>query len=108
MDCQPTFEDATVRLRPLAPADRDGLFAAAADPLIGEQHPAKTRAHWGGSSNFEMKSLMIEHLPKTCDAVWFRIGAVNVAKETLDFDNGPAFYPFFQLTRDTWAKARHA
>ena len=32
-----------LRLRPLAPQDRDGLYAAAADPLVWEQHPARTR-----------------------------------------------------------------
>ena len=30
-------------LRPLQPADRDNLYAAASDPLIWEQHPCKTR-----------------------------------------------------------------
>jgi RimJ/RimL family protein N-acetyltransferase len=37
------LEGATLRLRALGQQHRDGLYAAASDPLIWEQHPAKTR-----------------------------------------------------------------
>lgn len=42
-DPQPVLEGRGLRLRPLSIADRDGLFRAAADPLLWAQHPAKTR-----------------------------------------------------------------
>jgi N-acetyltransferase len=43
LNVQPTLEGALVRLRPLAEADFEALYAAASDPLIWEQHPAKDR-----------------------------------------------------------------
>lgn len=43
MNLQPTLEGARLRLRPLAPSDWPALFAAAADPLIWEQHPNSDR-----------------------------------------------------------------
>ena len=43
-DDQPTLEGKTLRLSPLVADDREGLYAAAADPLIWAQHPARTRA----------------------------------------------------------------
>lgn len=42
-DLQPTLGGALVTLRPLHANDFDALFAAAADPLIWEQHPARDR-----------------------------------------------------------------
>lgn len=42
-DLQPTLEDDLVELRPLRTEDFDALFAVAADPLIWEQHPDKSR-----------------------------------------------------------------
>ena len=42
-DLQPTLSGALVTLRPLHADDFDALFAAAADPLIWEQHPASDR-----------------------------------------------------------------
>jgi RimJ/RimL family protein N-acetyltransferase len=42
-DLQPTLTGALVIARPLAPNDFDGLFAAASDPLIWEQHPEPDR-----------------------------------------------------------------
>jgi N-acetyltransferase len=42
-DMQPTLSDALVRLRPLQITDFEALFSVAADPLIWEQHPARTR-----------------------------------------------------------------
>lgn len=40
---QPTLTGGLVELRPLQPGDFDDLFAAAADPLIWEQHPESDR-----------------------------------------------------------------
>jgi N-acetyltransferase len=42
-DLQPTLQDDLVELRPLRTEDFDALFAVAADPLIWEQHPDKSR-----------------------------------------------------------------
>jgi N-acetyltransferase len=43
MELQPHLTGELVELRPLQPEDWDGLFAAASDPLIWEQHPASDR-----------------------------------------------------------------
>ena len=40
---QPTLAGELVGLRPLRADDEDGLYAAAADPLIWEQHPVPDR-----------------------------------------------------------------
>jgi N-acetyltransferase len=42
-DFQPTLEGERVTVRPIQPADWDGLYAAASDPKIWEQHPATDR-----------------------------------------------------------------
>jgi RimJ/RimL family protein N-acetyltransferase len=42
-DLQPTLENPWIRLRPLREDDFDSLYAVAADPLIWEQHPSRTR-----------------------------------------------------------------
>jgi RimJ/RimL family protein N-acetyltransferase len=56
-DLQPTLEGSRVTLRPLSPADHDQLFAVAADPLIWEQHPDKTRSHPTGFKAFFQQAL---------------------------------------------------
>src|SRR5262245_61818509 len=43
-DRQPTLEGSKFRLRPLQDSDRDAFIAAAADPLIWEEHPESDRA----------------------------------------------------------------
>ena len=43
MNRQPTLEGEGLLLRPLEASDRAGLYEAASDPLIWEQHPAKDR-----------------------------------------------------------------
>jgi RimJ/RimL family protein N-acetyltransferase len=40
---QPLLKGKLVELRPLQPEDFEDLYAVAADPLIWEQHPVKTR-----------------------------------------------------------------
>jgi RimJ/RimL family protein N-acetyltransferase len=42
-DLQPTLENPWIRLRPLREDDFERLYAVAADPLIWEQHPSRTR-----------------------------------------------------------------
>jgi RimJ/RimL family protein N-acetyltransferase len=42
-DLQPHLQGAQIKLRPLAPADFDNLYAVAVDPLIWEQHPCSDR-----------------------------------------------------------------
>ena len=56
-DLQPTLEGPLVTLRPLCPADHDRLFAVAADPLIWEQHPDKTRSQPAGFQAFFQQAL---------------------------------------------------
>ena len=43
LDRQPVLEGERLHLRPLVPEDWEALFAAAADPLIWQQHPAHDR-----------------------------------------------------------------
>lgn len=131
-DFAPTLEGATLRLRPLKANDFEALYAAAADPLVWEQHPDPlrfqrevflqnvfvgalkqgalivedkasglvigtsryydwkpetrevaigftfiARSHWGGSTNGELKSLMLAHAFQRADTVWFHIGVDN-------------------------------
>lgn len=56
-DLQPTLKGPLVTLRPLSPADHDQLFAVAADPLIWEQHPDKTRSQPAGFRAFFEQAL---------------------------------------------------
>lgn len=42
-DLQPTLEGERVVIRPVAESDRAGMFRAAADPAVWEQHPARDR-----------------------------------------------------------------
>ena len=42
-ELQPTLTGKLVELRPLRPEDWDATFAAASDPLLWEQHPARDR-----------------------------------------------------------------
>ncbi len=56
-DLQPVLKGALVTLRPLEPADHDPLFAVAADPLIWEQHPDKSRSQPAGFKVFFQQAL---------------------------------------------------
>jgi N-acetyltransferase len=56
-DCQPVLEGPLVTLRPLLSVDHDQLFAVAADPLIWEQHPDKTRSEPAGFDTFFQQAL---------------------------------------------------
>jgi RimJ/RimL family protein N-acetyltransferase len=52
LDRQPTLSGPTLRLRPLRKSDHDALAAAAADPLIWEQHPDHERGSPEGFDRF--------------------------------------------------------
>ncbi len=56
-DLQPILEGPLVTLRPLQPADHDRLYAVAADPLIWEQHPDKSRSQADGFRAFFQQAL---------------------------------------------------
>jgi RimJ/RimL family protein N-acetyltransferase len=56
-DSQPTLSGSLVELRPLRPEDYLDLYAAAADPLIWEQHPARNRHEEAGFREFFAEAL---------------------------------------------------
>ena len=56
-DLQPVLEGPLVTLRPLQPADHARLYTVAADPLIWEQHPDKSRAEPEGFRAFFEQAL---------------------------------------------------
>ena len=57
-DYQPTLKGDLVELRPLRSDDYGALYAIAADPLIWEQHPVKTRHEDEGFQQFFHESLV--------------------------------------------------
>ena len=56
-DYQPILKGDLVELRPLRSDDYGALYAIAADPLIWEQHPVKTRHEYEGFLEFFHESL---------------------------------------------------
>ena len=56
-DYQPTLKGKLVELRPLRSDDHADLYAVAADSLIWEQHPDKTRHQEAGFAAFFRESL---------------------------------------------------
>jgi RimJ/RimL family protein N-acetyltransferase len=56
-DLQPILRGELVELSPLREADRDALFAVAADPLVWEQHPVKERYQEGVFREFFNEAL---------------------------------------------------
>ena len=56
-DSQPTLNGTLVELRPLRSEDYGDLYAVAADPLIWEQHPVKSRCEKAGFREFFAESL---------------------------------------------------
>ena len=57
-DYQPILKGDIVELRPLRSDDYGALYAIAADPLIWEQHPVKTRHESEGFLEFFQESLL--------------------------------------------------
>ncbi|SEV89683.1 Protein N-acetyltransferase, RimJ/RimL family [Aliiroseovarius sediminilitoris] len=80
--------------------------------------------YWGGATNFEMKTLMLDHAFATFDRVWFHIdstnprsqrataklGAVRMADAALDLIGAgtPAPWLCFVLERDAWMRVKVA
>jgi len=56
-DCQPVLKSDLIEVRPLRADDFDDLYAAASDPLIWEQHPAKDRGEEEGFRRFFTEAL---------------------------------------------------
>jgi RimJ/RimL family protein N-acetyltransferase len=56
-DKQPILQSELLLLRPLQDADFPDLYAVAADPLIWEQHPDKTRSQEAGFKQFFKEAL---------------------------------------------------
>lgn len=75
-----------------------------------------TRAYWGGATNWEIKSLMLDHAFRHMNAVWFHIGADNIrskkatAKLGVQYmatgrrtlSSGTALYDCYRLSRSAW------
>jgi RimJ/RimL family protein N-acetyltransferase len=94
------------------PPDRPGSIA------IGFTFLAPT--HWGGSTNFELKRLMLGHAFAHFPEVWFhidpsnrrsqvattRLGAVHACDAELDLAGTPARWMCYRLDRDSWERTR--
>ncbi len=72
-DCQPVLRGELVELRPLRPDDYDDVYAVAADPLVWEQHPVKTRHEPDGFREFFRESLACRGAVVVVDARTRRI-----------------------------------
>lgn len=78
------------------------------------------RAHWGGTTNRELKSLMLDHAFAGLGEVWFhiaptnirsqtatsRLGAVLAGREVLDLSGTPTEWMCYRLTPEAWAAAQ--
>ncbi|MEO1138276.1 MAG: GNAT family N-acetyltransferase [Pseudomonadota bacterium] len=72
--------------------------------------------YWGGTTNLELKRLMLKHAFEVFDAVWFHIdptnirsqkatrklGAINAYDAGLDLSGVAAPWKCYRLTRDEW------
>lgn len=72
--------------------------------------------YWGGAANFEVKQLMIQHILKMLDEVWFHIDPANIRSQkataklgaayqyeaTLNLGGTPAPFKTYCLTRAAW------
>ena len=75
------------------------------------------RAHWGGTTNFEMKRLMLNHLFQAVPEAWFHIAPTNIRSQkataklgaereetrVLDLGAGQVDWTRMMLTRARWA-----
>lgn len=76
------------------------------------------RSHWGGSTNREMKSLMLGHAFRAFDSVMFRIGEHNLRSrravekiggvlsartQMLEMPAGPVLYVFYTIAASAFA-----
>lgn len=74
------------------------------------------RAHWGGATNFSLKSLMLNYAFKWNDAIWFhvapsnirsrksveKIGAKLVSEETIRLGTEPESWCCYRILRTDW------
>lgn len=74
------------------------------------------RSHWGGPTNTELKTLMLDHLFDHFDTAWLHIapdnlrsqkateklGAERVKDRVLDLGTGPALSATYRLPRTVW------
>lgn len=74
------------------------------------------RDHWGGASNRAMKTLCLDHLFQSEEAVWFHIaptnlrsqkateklGAVLVERASADAGSGPSDWMIYRLSARDW------
>lgn len=72
--------------------------------------------YWGGTTNFEMKRLMLGHAFETFNEVWFHIASTNVRSQkataklgaehvydaVLNLSGAAVEWMCFRLRRDTW------
>ncbi|NWC00028.1 GNAT family N-acetyltransferase [Pseudomonas gingeri] len=94
-----------------SPPDRPECIAIGFTFLIREK--------WGGASNFELKTLMIEHAFSAFDEVYFHIGPANIRSQKatmklgavflyeaeLKISASPAPCKCYSLTKATWEKS---
>lgn len=78
--------------------------------------------YWGGETNFELKTLMFEHVFKTHDELWLDIGPSNIRSQKasakvgaifvyaarLDFGTGEDDYLCYRVTKERWAEVKAA
>ena len=79
-------------------------------------------AWWGGTVNFELKLLMLDHAFAQLTTVWFHIapsnirsrkataklGAVDAYEATLDLAGTPTSWRCFRLDKDQWERTKVA
>ncbi|MEP9372322.1 GNAT family N-acetyltransferase [Mesorhizobium sp. KR1-2] len=77
-------------------------------------------AYWGGTTNLELKRLMLDHAFEQFPEVWFHIAPSNVRSQkataklgaehiydaTVDLSGAPAAWMCFRLKKDVW-RERH-
>jgi N-acetyltransferase len=73
-------------------------------------------SRWGGSTNFELKRLMLGHAFRTFSEVWFHVSPVNIRSQkatrklgaeyvrnaVLDLSGQPTAWMCFRLWKDAW------
>ncbi len=76
------------------------------------------RAHWGGKTNSDLKTLMLDYAFKYFDTVWFHIGATNIRsqkatekigatfshEETLDISGKDEVWFCYKISKLEWAQ----
>jgi len=75
--------------------------------------------YWGGNTNWQLKTLMLNHAFKSFDSVWFhispnnirsqhatkKIGALFIKEKRASIANGPeTLWQFYKLEKKNWQK----